>query len=81
MDQIKMTVAQFVDGAVGHRFVIVRSIKGVLRYSADGAGIILYYGDRYNVPDYLRRAKVSCWSADCAFVDQEYDGSILVVIA
>ena len=80
MDQLKMTVAQFVDGAVGHHFVITRSVKGVLRYMADGEGIILYYGDRYDVPDYLRRAKISCWSADCEFANQEYDGSILVVI-
>ena len=81
MDQIRMTVGQFVDAAVGHHFVITRSVRGLLRYSADDEGIVLYYGDRYNVPDYLRRAKISCWSADCAFVNQEYDGSILVVIA
>ena len=80
MDQIRMTVAQFVDAAVGHHFVITRSVKGVLRYCAEGEGIVLYYGDRYDVSDYLRRAKVSCWSADCAFANPKYDGAILVVI-
>ena len=80
MEKPGMTVGQFVDAAVGHHFVITRSVKGVLRYVADGVGIVLYYGDRYNVADYLRRAKISCWSADCAFANPKYDGAILIVI-
>ena len=80
MNKIRMTVAQFVDAAVGHHFVITRSIHGVLKYAAPGSEVILYYGDRYSVPNYLRRAKISCWSADCVFVNPEYDGAILVLI-
>ena len=80
MENTRMTVGQFVDAAVGHRFVIARSVKGVLGYSADGDGIVYYYGDRYNVPARLRSCFVSCWAGDCVFKNEEYNGSILILL-
>ena len=80
MDQLKMTVAQFVDAAVGHRFVIARSVKGILGYSAECEGIVYYYGDRYDVPPRLRSSFISCWAGDCVFKNEEYNGSILILL-
>ena len=80
MEKSRMTVGQFVDAAVGHRFVIARSVKGLLRHMADGEGIVYYYGDRYSVPEHLRSSYISCWAGDCTFKNEEYDGSILILL-
>lgn len=81
MENTRMTVGQFVDAAVGHRFVIARSVKGILGYAAEGDGIVYYYGDRYDVPARLRSAYISCWAGDCVFKNEEYNGSILILLA
>ena len=78
--KIRMTVGQFVDAAVGHRFVIAPTVKGILGYHVQDDSFVLYYGDRYEVPEIIRNRQISCWAGDCTFANPKYDGSILVVV-
>ena len=83
MDQNKkITVEQLVSASLGVDFVIVRSLRGLLRYMVDqdGNGEVLYYGDQYSIPSDLRMAYIWAWSANCAYKDPMYEGAIVIII-
>lgn len=78
--KVRMTVGQFVDAAVGHRFVIAPSVKGILGIHERDDSFVLYHGDRFDVPEVIRNRQISCWAGDCNFASPEYAGAILIVV-